>query len=104
MLNTFGTGFVWLCFDYLIKIFEEKSMLFLFVYIFFLHVSNFVRYEWKHRGLAHIHGFMWLFGAPDMEAFDWLNVFAINKAKNFFDKYVTTWNPHDIHHRNVMVP
>jgi hypothetical protein len=31
------------------------------------------RYEWKHRGSKHVHGFIWLNGAPNMEAIDWNN-------------------------------
>jgi hypothetical protein len=28
----------------------------------------------------------------------------VHGAKTYFDRYVTTWNPRDIHRRNIMVP
>ena len=31
----------------------------------------FYRYEWKHHGYAHIHGFLWLDGAPNIETLNW---------------------------------
>ena len=31
------------------------------------------RYEWQHRGSGHIHGFICIPGAPDMEKLDWNN-------------------------------
>ena len=53
----------------------------------------FYRYEWKHRGSAHIHGFLWLDGVPNMDTLNWKDLDKINTAKNFFGKYVTAWNP-----------
>ncbi|XP_057850600.2 uncharacterized protein LOC131061102 [Cryptomeria japonica] len=50
-------------------------------------------YEWQHRGSAHIHGFLWLPNAPDMDKIDWSNHEAVQSAKSFFDRYVTAWNP-----------
>ena len=50
------------------------------------------RYEWKHRGSTHIHGFLWIDGAPNMETLDWKDPDQINDAKKFFDSYVTAWN------------
>lgn len=60
-------------------------------------------YEWKHRGYAHIHGFLWLPGSSNMETLDWTNRLDVDEAKYYFEKYATMWNPHDIHCRNVMV-
>ena len=60
----------------------------------------FYRYEWQHHGSAHIHGFLWLDGAPNMETLNWQDPDQINTAKSFFNKYVATWNPrynHDAH-------
>ena len=31
------------------------------------------RYEWQHRGSAHVHGFIWLKGVPKMDNIDWNN-------------------------------
>lgn len=39
-----------------------------------------------------------------METLDWTNPLSVDVAKTFFDIYVTTWNPRDIHRRNIMVP
>jgi hypothetical protein len=61
-------------------------------YILFL-----IRYEWQHRGSAHIHGFLWLQDAPNMERLDWSNPSDVHAAKTYFDRYVTAWNPRDMH-------
>lgn len=39
-----------------------------------------------------------------METLDWSNAIFVVVAKNYFDKYVTGSNLHDIHRRNVMKP
>ena len=39
-----------------------------------------------------------------MDTLDWTNPLSVDVARTFFDRYVTTWNPHDIHRRNIMVP
>ena len=31
------------------------------------------RYEWKHHGSPHVHGFSWLEGAPNMDTINWSN-------------------------------
>ncbi|XP_059076743.1 uncharacterized protein LOC131876007 [Cryptomeria japonica] len=51
------------------------------------------RYEWKHRGSAHMHGFLWLPNAPDMDNLDLSNHDNVQSTKSFFDRYVTAWNP-----------
>jgi len=85
----------------------QQMFSFLYVFIFFLHLffsfSTFFRSEWKHRGSTHIHGFLWLYGAPNMEPLDWSNPSSVNAAKTYFDKYITTWNPRDIHGRKILV-
>ena len=58
------------------------------------------RYEWQHCGSAHIHGFLWLDGASNMETLDWKDEDQVNKAKSFFDKYVAAWNPRENHETN----
>lgn len=101
------------------KYLKAKYFLYKFFFNFFLYFFNFYcdsiyivccnymfiyfRYEWQHRGSAHIHGFLWLEGAPDMEILHWSNSFDVQLEKMFFDKYVTAWNPCDIHHHNIMV-
>ena len=55
------------------------------------------RYEWKHRGSTHIHGFIWLVDAPNMDTLEWKDVLAVEAVNFFFDTYVTTWNPHNSH-------
>ena len=59
------------------------------------------RYEWKHRGFAHIHGFVWFDGDPNMETLNWKYPNQINTIKSFFDKNVTTWNPRDNHDSHI---
>ena len=61
------------------------------------------RYQWKHRGSAHIHSFLWLEGAPDMEQLDWKDAIRVDAARRYFDNYVTAWNPHDAHHRSISI-
>ena len=55
------------------------------------------RYEWKHRGLTHIHGFIWLANAPNMDTLEWEDVLAVEVENLFFDTYVTAWNPRNSH-------
>ena len=62
------------------------------------------RYEWQSRGSAHIHGFMWLPNAPDMETLDWENATDVDKAKDFFDQFISTWNTRDNHQQAPFLP
>ena len=39
-----------------------------------------------------------------MERLDWSNPSDVHGAKTYFDRYVTAWNPREIHRRNIMVP
>ena len=39
------------------------------------------RYEWKHRGSTHIHGFIWLENAPNMDMLDWEDIVAVEATK-----------------------
>ena len=61
----------------------------------------FYRYEWKHYGSEHIHGFLCLDGAPNMETLNWHYPYQINTTKSFFVKYVTTWNLRDNHDTRI---
>ena len=91
-VNIFGIG---LCYFYFIWI-EFKS------YIIILSVC--VVGGGKHRCSIHIHGFLWLEGDPNMETLDWSNCFVVDDTKTFLDRYITTWNPCDIHQMNIKVP
>ena len=51
------------------------------------------RSEWQGRGSAHIHGVIWIKNAPNMDTLDWDNLEAVEKAKQFFEKYVSAMNP-----------
>lgn len=47
-----------------------------------LHATNYwYRYEWQHRGSAHVHGFLWLENAPDMDTLDWGDNLQVARAK-----------------------
>eukprot|EP01018_Ginkgo_biloba_P010190 Gb_29816 [translate_table: standard] len=59
------------------------------------------RYGWQHRGSPHVHGFLWLRGALDMDRLDWENTRAVQHTKSFFSKIVHAWNPRDAHHRKI---
>lgn len=63
----------------------------------------FSRYEWKHRGSAHIHGFIWLQDAQNMDTFDWNNETKVVDAKNYFDQYITAYNLRHLQHHNPML-
>ena len=53
------------------------------------------RYGWQHRELTHIHGFIWLADAPNMDILYWEDIIAVEVANFFLDTYVTAWNPCD---------
>ena len=65
--------------------------------------DEFHRYEWKHMGSTHIHGFSWLEGAPHMEQQDWKDTRRVDATRQYFDNYVTAWNPRDARHRNISI-
>ena len=58
------------------------------IFIFIQFISNIYfflpsRYEWQHIGSTHIHGFIWLANAPNMDTLDWEDVVAVEAAKFF---------------------
>ena len=81
--------------------------LFLLIFLFgfftlYILISNIFiflqcRFEWKHRGSTHIHGFIWLADAPNMDTLDWEDIVVVEAAIFLFNTYVTTWNPRDTH-------
>ncbi|XP_059068275.1 uncharacterized protein LOC131047632 [Cryptomeria japonica] len=58
------------------------------------------RYEWQHRGSAHIHGFIWLQEAPNIDKMQWNHIPSIQNALQYIDRYVSAWNPRALDLRN----
>jgi ATP-dependent DNA helicase PIF1 len=52
------------------------------------------RFEWQHRGSSHIHGFLWVNGAPDLETLKIDDEASIRAFIDFWDPLVSTYNPH----------
>lgn len=50
------------------------------------------RIEFQHRGSVHIHGFLWLDGAPDISNIDLENVDQVSSIINYFDNLLTACN------------
>ncbi len=70
----------------------------------FHHTTDYwCRYEWKHCGSPHVHGFLCLKDAPDMETLNWKDPIEVTFAKEYFDRSVHAWNPRNAHHRNIQV-
>lgn len=56
------------------------------------------RYEWQHRGSTHVHGFLWIHGAPNMDNIDWSNEQEVKTTQKYFHSIVHAWNPRaDLH-------
>jgi len=72
--------------------FEKLDTTFLTYYNIILQKSILDRYEWQHRGSAYIH-FLWIENAPDMENLNWEDTKAVDITRQFFDKYISAWNP-----------
>ena len=51
------------------------------------------RYEWKHRGSAHVHGFIWLKGAPKMDNIDWNNQDQLYYVTSYLHDLVHACDP-----------
>ena len=51
------------------------------------------RYEWQHRGSPHVHGFIWLEGAPNIDNLNWRNHDEIKIVQKYFDSIIHAWNP-----------
>lgn len=67
----------------------------LLIFLFFYHM-----YEWKHRGSAHIYGFLWFSNALKMDEFNWIGEESVIVANFIFNSYITPLNPCPIHQRN----
>jgi ATP-dependent DNA helicase PIF1 len=55
------------------------------------------RFEWQHRGSSHIHGFLWLRGAPPVEGLKLDDDESVQTFVGFWDLLVSTWNPKPTH-------
>lgn len=63
------------------------------------------RYEWQERGSGHVHGFLWLDGAPDVDKIDWKLLQSAGAATpedqqklmkdfvDYWDGYMSAMNP-----------
>jgi hypothetical protein len=52
------------------------------------------RYEWQHRGSSHIHGFLWLEDAPDVDKLDLKNKPEdVATFVNYWDPIISAVNP-----------
>ncbi|XP_059065211.1 uncharacterized protein LOC131857122 [Cryptomeria japonica] len=60
------------------------------------------RYEWQHRGSPHVHGFIWLNGAPNMDNIDWNNPDQLYYVESYLHDLVHACNPRqDTRLRNI---
>ncbi|KAF5331234.1 hypothetical protein D9611_013064 [Ephemerocybe angulata] len=76
------------------------------------------RYEWQERGSGHIHGFLWLKNAPDVDQIRWDFLknpdpdFVIpeeqqqkmNEFKAYWDRFITAMNPFPRADENTPLP
>lgn len=51
-------------------------------------VDHWARFEWQFRGSGHIHGFLWIKGAPNVDDFDLENAQDRSDLEDFFDKLI----------------
>lgn len=51
------------------------------------------RFEWQHRGSPHIHGVLWIDGAPNLDSIDNMNEMEIQNVISYFDGLISAWNP-----------
>lgn len=51
------------------------------------------RYDWKHCGTTHVHGFLWLENAPDMDKLDWENNLEVERARFFLTNMYNCLEP-----------
>ena len=63
-----------------------------FFYEFFGVTDSYFRVEYQHRGSPHVHGLVWLPGAPDLSSGD-LTVVDTAAVCRFADAFLCTWNP-----------
>ncbi|XP_055329698.1 uncharacterized protein LOC129582250 [Paramacrobiotus metropolitanus] len=54
------------------------------------------RYEFQHRGSVHLHGLLWLTGAPDTAKLNQMSPAERQKVVDYFDQLVTCVSP-DLH-------
>jgi ATP-dependent DNA helicase PIF1 len=56
--------------------------------------DHWYRFEWQHRGSSHIHGFLWVDGAPSLQTLNINDEASIQAFIDFWDPLVSTTNPH----------
>src|SRR5947207_14100017 len=66
--------------------------------------DHWYRYEWQHRGSSHIHGFVWIDGAPDVDLLDLENPDSVQEFIQFWDPLVSTMNPSKIEPKAAVHP
>ena len=70
----------------------------------FHHATNYwTRYEWKHHGYPHVHGFIWLKYAPNMDTLNWDDPTKVRSVKKYFDGCMHGMNPRNRHKINIQV-
>ena len=69
--------------------------------LFFTHVIKplfgvkewWIRFEWQHRGSSHVHGLIWMKGAPSPDELDMNDRGSVANFLNFWASRVTAINP-----------
>ena len=64
------------------------------------------RYEWQFRGSPHVHGILWLDGAPNLDG-DSVTQEQIDAYRDYFDKLCCAINPHipsNVDNLNIQFP
>ena len=51
------------------------------------------RFAWQHRGSPHVHGLLWLHGAPDIEQHSHENSAANEVIVEYFDQLISAMHP-----------
>ncbi|KAK3907761.1 ATP-dependent DNA helicase [Frankliniella fusca] len=51
------------------------------------------RFEWQMRGVAHVHGVLWLSGAPNVTNFDKMTDSEKQNVISYFNTLISAWNP-----------
>jgi hypothetical protein len=55
--------------------------------------DHWYRYKWQSRGSGHVHGFLWLSDAPDIDKLDFNDDIAVRNAKQYYDQFINGYNP-----------
>ena len=55
-------------------------------------IDHWFRIEFQHRGSPHIHGFIWLEGAPNVQNLDSMSIQDYDTITQYFDKIISASN------------